>query len=88
MESLKFLKSKENGSAFYDIIPFNGAGKLEITATNIIYFSYQLIEENATAVMHLVNPQVRSFLIESGYPCTEVLFTLEDGNSESVSISF
>lgn len=87
IDSLKVVKGSEKGSAFYDVVLFNGTGKLEITATNIIYFSYQLLEENATAVMHFVNPQVRSFLVESGYPSTDVLFTLEDSDSESVSIS-
>ena len=87
INSLKVVKGKEKGSAFYDVVLFNATGKLSIIATDMIYFSYQLLEENTTAIMHFDSPQVRSFLIESGYPSTDVLFTLEEKASESVSIS-
>jgi len=87
LDSLKVVKGKEKGSAFYDIVLFNGTGKLSITATNMMHFSYQLLEEDTTAIMHFVSPQVRSFFPESGYPGTDVLFMLEKNTSESVSIS-
>jgi len=87
IDSLKVVRGKEKGSAFYDVVLFNATGKLSIIATDMIHFSYQLLKENTTATMHFINPQVRSFLIESGYPSTDVLFMLEEKASESVSVS-
>jgi hypothetical protein len=87
INSLKVVKGKEKGSAFYDTVLFNATGKLNIVATEVIDFSYQVLEGNTSAVMHFVNSQVRSFIIEPDYPSTNVLFMLEENASESVSIS-
>jgi hypothetical protein len=87
IDSLKVIKSKQKGSAFYDTIVFNGTGRLDIQANNILHFFYDTLKESSMAVMDFTSKKVQSFLPQSRYPSTEIWFWFQPNSSESFSIS-
>jgi len=85
--SLKVLKGKERGSAFYDTILFNASGKLSITANNISFFSCEILSDNSTGFVHFTNKETEVLLPFSNYPTNDVLFWFKSNISSTVSVS-
>lgn len=88
INSLKIIKGKEKGSAYYDTVIFNGTGKLDILATNITYFAYSTLDPNSTGNLHF-SSHVQSMLPQFGIPSgeSEIWLWFQPNTLETFSIS-
>lgn len=87
IDSIRVIKGKEKGSAFYDSIIFNATGRFDIQANNISFFFYDTLRQNSTGIMRFGSEETQSFLSPSGYPKTEIVFWFKSGVSKEISIS-
>ena len=87
IHSLQVMKDKEQNSALFDTEIFNASGKLDIVATHIELVSYQIVEENSTAVLSCQNQNLSSSLMSSERLQPSIVLFVDAKNSNSATLS-
>lgn len=87
IHSLQVIKNEEQNSAFFNTEIFNASGKLDIEATNVEYFVYQLVEGSANSLLFSYNQNLSSGLMNSGYPKPSVYMSIDEKQNNLASIS-
>lgn len=81
------MKDNEQNSALFDTVLLNASGKLDIVVTNIGYISYQILDENSTAVLSCQNQNLSAALMSSGRFQPHMVLDVNYKNSNRATIS-
>jgi hypothetical protein len=84
IDSLRIIKGKEKGSAFYDAVLFNASGELNIKANNVSLFSYEAQQQDSDGTLSFVSQNVESFVPSSDR--TGLVFWFRSNTSETLNV--